>query len=58
MFFQFDHVLQGKRPQGASETLSLRILDAFKCGQMRQKGAYSEIDLLAVAQRLYNAPDL
>ena len=57
-FFRFDHILQGKRPRGASETLSLRMLDASKRGQMRRKGAYSEADLLAVARRLYNAPDL
>jgi len=57
-FFRFDHVLQGKRPRGASETLSLRMLDASKRSQMRRKGAYSEADLLAVARKLYNAPDL
>ena len=57
-FFRFDHVLQGKRPRGASETLSLRILDASKRGQFRQRGAYSEADLLAVARRLYNKPGL
>ena len=57
-FFRFDHILQGKRPRGASETLSLRMLDASKRCQMRRKGAYSEADLLAVARRLYNAPDL
>jgi hypothetical protein len=56
-FFRFDHVLQGKRPRGASETLSLRMLDASKRSQMRRKGAYSEADLLAVARKLYNAPD-
>jgi hypothetical protein len=56
--FQFDHVLQGKRPQGALETLSLRMLDASKHGQLCQRGAYSEADLLAVAQKLYNKPDL
>ncbi|KAH8749802.1 hypothetical protein BGZ57DRAFT_968235 [Hyaloscypha finlandica] len=47
-----------KRPRGASETLSLRMLDASKRGQMRRKGAYSEADLLAVARKLYNIPDL
>jgi Lhr-like helicase len=57
-FFRFDHILQGKRPRGASETLSLRMLDASKRGQMRRKGAYSAADLLAVARRLYNAPDM
>lgn len=57
-FFRFDHVLQGKRPRGASETLSLRMLDASKRGQMRRRGAYAEADLLAVARKLYNAPDL
>jgi len=57
-FFRFDHVLQGKRPRGASETLSLRMLDASKRGQMRRKGAYSAADLLAVARRLYNTPDM
>jgi hypothetical protein len=55
-FFRFDHKLQGKRPRGASETLSLRMLDTSKRGQLRRKGAYSEADLLAVAQRLYNDP--
>jgi hypothetical protein len=58
MFFRFDHILQGKRPRGVSETLSLRMLDASKRGQLRRKGAYSEADLLAVAQRLYNDPSL
>jgi Lhr-like helicase len=57
-FFRFDHILQGKRPRGASETLSLRMLDASKRSQMRRKGAYSEADLIAVARKLYNAPDL
>jgi superfamily II DNA helicase RecQ len=50
--------LQGKRPRAASETLSLRMLDASKRGQLRRKGVYSEADLLAVARKLYNAPDL
>ena len=58
MFFWFDHLLQGKRPRGAFETLSLRVLDASKRGQMRRRGAYSEADLLAIARRLYNTPDL
>jgi hypothetical protein len=57
-FFRSDHILQGKRPRGASETLSLRMLDASKRGQMRRRGAYSEADLLAVARKLYNAPEL
>ncbi|KAH6707951.1 telomere-associated putative RecQ-like protein usher [Leptodontidium sp. MPI-SDFR-AT-0119] len=57
-FFRFDHVLQGKRPRSASETLSLRMLNASKRGQLRRKGAYSKADLLAVARRLYNKPDL
>jgi hypothetical protein len=34
------------------------MLDASKSGQMRRKGAYSEADLVAVARKLYNAPDL
>jgi hypothetical protein len=34
------------------------MLDASKRGQMRRRGAYSEADLLAVAQKLYNALDL
>ena len=57
-FFRFDHILQGKRPRAASETLSLRMLDASKRGQLRRKGVYSEADLLAVARKLYNTPDL
>jgi superfamily II DNA helicase RecQ len=56
--FRFDHILQGKRPQGTSETLSLRMLDASKRGQLRRKGAYSKVDLLAVGRKLHNAPDL
>ncbi|KFY52911.1 hypothetical protein V496_08061, partial [Pseudogymnoascus sp. VKM F-4515 (FW-2607)] len=28
--FRFDHILQGKRPRGVSDTLSLRMLDASK----------------------------
>jgi superfamily II DNA helicase RecQ len=57
-FFRFDHLLQGKRPRGASETLSLRMLDASKRGRLRRKGAYSEADLLAVARKLYHDPIL
>jgi superfamily II DNA helicase RecQ len=57
-FFRFDHILQGKRPRGASETLSLRMLDASKRSRVRRRGAYAEADLLAVARKLYNAPDL
>lgn len=57
-FFRFDYTLQGKRPRGVSETLSLRMLDASKRGQLRRKGAYSEADLLAVARKLYNDPEL
>ncbi|KAF8847393.1 hypothetical protein BDZ45DRAFT_709692 [Acephala macrosclerotiorum] len=57
-FFRFDHMLQGKRPRSASETLSLRMLDASKRGQMRKKSAYTETDLLVVARKLYNALDL
>ncbi|KAL5344173.1 hypothetical protein ACLOAV_010863, partial [Pseudogymnoascus australis] len=37
-FFRFDHVLQGKRPRGVSETLSLRMLDASKRSQVRRRG--------------------
>ena len=57
-FFRFDYTLQGKRPRGASETLSLRMLDTSKRSQLRRKGAYSEADLLAVAQRLFNDPSV
>jgi hypothetical protein len=57
-FFRIDHLLQGKRPRAASETLSLRMLDASKRGRMRRRGPYTEADLLAVARRLYNTPDL
>ncbi|KFY96400.1 hypothetical protein V500_02461 [Pseudogymnoascus sp. VKM F-4518 (FW-2643)] len=53
-FFRFDYVLQGKRPRGVSETLSLRMLDASKRSQVRRRGAYSGADLEAVACRLYN----
>ena len=58
MFFRVDHLLQGRRPRGGSETLSLRMLDASKRGQLRRKGAYSEADLLAVARKLYHDPIL
>jgi superfamily II DNA helicase RecQ len=34
------------------------MLDASKRGQLHRKGVYSEADLLAVARKLYNAPDL
>lgn len=57
-FFRFDHVLQGKRPRGASETLSLRMLDASKRDQVRRKGAYSGTDLEVVARRIYNMPEM
>jgi Lhr-like helicase len=56
--FRFDHTLQGKRPRGNSETLSLRMLDASKRGQFRKRGAYSEADLLSVARKLYSSPGL
>jgi hypothetical protein len=56
--FRFDHILQGKRPRGASETLSLRMLEASKRGQFRKRGAYSEADLLSIARKLYDTPDL
>ncbi|TVY12645.1 hypothetical protein LARI1_G008837, partial [Lachnellula arida] len=49
-FFRFDHVLQGKRPRGALETLSLRMLDASKRGQMRRRGAYSAANLSKLAK--------
>jgi hypothetical protein len=32
------------------------MLDASKHGQRRRQGAYSEDDLLAVAQKLYHDP--
>jgi hypothetical protein len=57
-FFRFDYLLQGKRPRGTSETLSLRILDTSKRGQLRRRGAYSEADLLVVARNLYHNPAL
>ncbi|KFZ23101.1 hypothetical protein V502_02420 [Pseudogymnoascus sp. VKM F-4520 (FW-2644)] len=57
-FFQFDHILQGKRLRGTSETLSLQMLDASKQGQFCRKGAYSRADLEAVACRLYNMPKM
>jgi superfamily II DNA helicase RecQ len=57
-FFWFDHVLQGKRPRDALETLSLRMRDASKRSQMRRRGAYSEADLLGVARKLYHSLDL
>jgi hypothetical protein len=57
-FFRFDHVLQGKRPRGALKTLSLQMLNASKRGQMCKRGAYTKANLLAVARKLYNAPDL
>jgi hypothetical protein len=56
--FQFDRILQGKRPRPASGTLAVRMLDASKKGQFRRKGAYSEADLLTVARKLYNLPDM
>lgn len=56
--FRFNHILQGKRPRGVSDTLSLRMLDASKRVQMRRKGAYSEADLLTVARKLHSAPNM
>ncbi|KFY99227.1 hypothetical protein V498_00910 [Pseudogymnoascus sp. VKM F-4517 (FW-2822)] len=56
--FGLDLILQGKRPRGVSDTLSLRMLDASKRGQMRRKGAYSEADLLTVARKLHSAPNM
>ena len=40
------------------QTLFLKMLDASKRGQLRRREAYSDADLLAVAQKLYNNPDL
>lgn len=34
------------------------MLNASKRGQFCRRGAYSEADLLAVAQKLYHTPDL
>jgi hypothetical protein len=34
------------------------MLNASKRSQMRKRGAYAKADLLAVAWKLYNAPDL
>ena len=56
--FQFDRILQGKRPRPASGTSAVRMLDASKKGQFRRKGTYSEADLLTVARKLYNLPDM
>lgn len=44
--------------RGESETLSLRMLDASKRGQVRRKGVYSGADLEEVARRLYNIPGM
>lgn len=58
MYFRFDHILQGKRLRGISETLSLCMLDTSKRSQELRQGAYSKADLLAVARKLYNGPSL
>ncbi len=34
------------------------MLDALKRGQMHRKGAYFAANLLAIARRLYNTPDI
>lgn len=34
------------------------MFSAFKRNRARKKGAYTETDLLAVARKLYNTPDL
>ncbi|ELR07740.1 hypothetical protein GMDG_08537 [Pseudogymnoascus destructans 20631-21] len=57
-FFRFDRILDGKRPRGMSEVLSLRVMDAAKHSQARPRKAYSESDLLDAARKLYSAPDL
>ncbi len=57
-FFRFDHVLQGKRPRRDSGALPLQMLNRSKRGRMHGRSEYSEADLLAVAQKLYNNPDL
>ena len=41
-----------------SETLSLQMLNALKCSQVRRRGAYSRADLEEVARRLYNMLEL
>jgi hypothetical protein len=53
--FQFDRILHGKRPRPASD---LQMLDAAKKARFHQKAVYSEADLLMVARKLYNLPDM
>jgi hypothetical protein len=57
--FQFESVLRPKRAWPASSgTLPLRMSDAYKRGQVRQRPAYPQSALLAIARKLYNQPDL
>jgi hypothetical protein len=56
--FDFDSILRGKRARPASGTLSLRMASAYKRSQVRQRLTYPQSTLLAVAQKLYNQPNL
>jgi superfamily II DNA helicase RecQ len=56
--FQFESILRPKRARPASGTLSLRMSDAYKRSQVRKRLAYPKSTLLAVAQKLYNQPNL
>ncbi|KAL5344194.1 hypothetical protein ACLOAV_010842 [Pseudogymnoascus australis] len=46
--FRVDHILQGKRPRGVSDTLSLRMLDASKRSQMKLRVPGQRDGLLAM----------
>ena len=55
-FFRFDQKPQGKRRRSDAEGPLPQELSAWKRGQVRRKAAYSESDLVAVAQRLLQTP--
>ena len=57
MLFRFDQTLRGKRRRSESGT-SLQMLVAAKRSRHRQRLAYSETDLTAVARRVFKAPNM
>jgi Orsellinic acid/F9775 biosynthesis cluster protein D/Helicase conserved C-terminal domain/DEAD/DEAH box helicase len=56
--FRFENILQIKRGRSESDVLSFRLLDDAKRGQQRKRGVYSEADLLTIARKVYQTPDL
>jgi len=58
--FRFDQVLQqgSKRPRGDSDAAiqATAMASRVRRGRLRQRGTYTEAELLATARQLYNDP--